>query len=235
MSTRPLFPFYGSKWNTARYYPAPTHSTVIEPFAGSAGYSLYYGARRAVLCDADPIIVGVWDFLIRSSESEVLRLPLLPNVGDNVDDYQMPQEARWLIGFWLNRGSAAPKKSRTAYSARTDKGQLNWGEKARARIASGLESIRDWRVILGPYSQAPDESATWFVDPPYEDKGRHYRVPFSAFDSLASWARTRRGQVMVCENAGATWLPFRPLGKFKSSRGCSVEVVWSNETKEVKS
>lgn len=117
---RPMFPFYGSKFNIARHYPSPRHDRVVEPFAGSAGYSTFYGCARVDLFDADPIIAGVWDFLIRGSDQEIAALPDMPNVGDNVDNYAIPQEAKWLIGFWLNRGSATPKKSRTAYSARVD-------------------------------------------------------------------------------------------------------------------
>lgn len=230
MSTRPLFPFYGSKWNTARYYPAPRQPLVIEPFAGSAGYSLFHGCRKVWLFDADPVIAGLWEYLINVSESEILGLPLLPNEGDSVEGLSLPQEAKWLIGFWLNRGSASPKLSRTAYSARSDRGQLNWGERARARVASGLSAVRDWAVTCAPYIEAPDVVATWHVDPPYVDKGKFYRVPFRAFDTLGEWCETRRGQVMVCENSGADWLPFQPLGSFKSSKGRSQEVLYLKET-----
>src|SRR5881296_3825018 len=111
----PLFPFYGSKWRDARRYPAPHNGHVIEPFAGSAGYSLWHAPPRVTLCDVDPIIVGVWRYLIAVSERELRALPDL-EPGQCVDDLGLCQEARWLIGFWLNRGSAQPKKTRTAYS-----------------------------------------------------------------------------------------------------------------------
>ena len=231
---RPFFPYYGSKWNMARYYPAPVHSLVIEPFAGSAGYATFYGCPRVNLIDADPIIAGIWRYLIKATEREILRLPELPEVGDCVDDFPMvPQEARWLIGFWLNRGSASPKKSRTAYSARTDRAQLNWGARAKERIAGQLERIRDWRVCEGSYRQQMNREATWFIDPPYGDKGRFYRVTFDRFDELAVWCRERQGQLIVCEGAGATWLPFRPLGDFKTSKGRAAEVVYCREERRL--
>ena len=225
MGLRPFFPFYGSKWNTARYYPAPTHDLVVEPFAGSAGYATFYGCPRVALHDADPVIVGVWDYLMRVTAVEIMALPELPAVGDCVDDYALPQEAKWLIGFWLNRGSAQPKKSRTAYSARTDKAQLNWGRRAKERIARQLPALAGWTATLGPYTGAPSGTATWFVDPPYRDKGKFYRVPFSAYDALGAWCLSRAGQVIVCENVGSTWLPFVPLGSFKATRGRSLEAV----------
>ena len=143
---RPMFPFYGSKWNIARHYPRPAFARVVEPFAGSAGYSLFYDVPHVTLIDADPVVVGVWEYLLRATREEILRLPDLLDVGDTVDDYPIEQEAKWLIGFWLNRGSAQPKKTRTAYSARTDRAQLNWGPRAKQRIAEQLPLLSRWRV-----------------------------------------------------------------------------------------
>jgi len=202
---RPFFPFYGSKWNIARHYPRPVHDLVIEPFAGGAGYATFYDARRAHLYDADPIIAGVWSYLMRTSVVEILALPMIEEVGDSVDNYRLPQEAKWLVGFWLNRGSATPKKARTAYSARTDRGQLNWGIRAKHRIASQLHALEDW---------------------PYGDKGKFYRVKFDEFHRLGPWCMSRQGQIVVCEGEGAGWLPFETLGDFKTTKGRSTEAVF---------
>ena len=108
---RPFFPFYGSKWNIARYYPTPRYGRVIEPFAGSAGYSCFYGCSRVDLFDADPIVAGVWDFLLNTSVGEVSNLPNMPDAGDCVDNYSIPQEAKWLIGFC--RGSMRSAQTST--------------------------------------------------------------------------------------------------------------------------
>ena len=41
--------------------------------------------------------------------------------------------------------------------------------------------------------------------------------------------RARLGQVIVCENEGADWLPFSPLADVKATRpnSRSIEVVWT--------
>ena len=226
---RPFFPYYGSKWNIARHYPPPEFGRVIEPFAGSAAYSTFYNCERVLLVDADPVLCETWRYLISASEKDIENLPLLPEVGDNVDNYDLSPGAKYLIGFWLNRGSATPKKSRTAYSARTDKAQLNWGTRAKERIVQQLPLIRKWNVISGPYTAAPDDIATWFIDPPYGDKGKFYRVKFAAFDQLGLWCRERRGRTIVCEGPGAKWLPFEPLGSFKTSNGKADEFVYIQE------
>jgi hypothetical protein len=224
---RPFFPYYGSMWNRARYFPAPEHDIVKEPFAGSAGYSLFYDCPRVDLFDIDPIVCGVWDYLLTADPTEIMALPDMPEVGDNVDNYAIPQEAKWLIGFWLNRGSAQPKKSRTEYSARTDRAQLLWGRAAKERIVFQMPQIEEgWTITEGSYDRAENEEATWLIDWPYRDKGRHYRFPLRDFEAAAKWARSRKGLVMVCEQEGADSLPFRPMGSFKSSLGRTNEVIY---------
>lgn len=72
---RPFFTFYGAKWRSAPHYPTPTHGTIIEPFAGSAGYAVRWADRRVVLVDADPVIAGLWTYLTRVSAAEIRSLP----------------------------------------------------------------------------------------------------------------------------------------------------------------
>jgi hypothetical protein len=61
--------------------------------------------------------------------------------------------------------------------------------------------------------------------------GRRYRFSDVDYDALAPWARRRQGQVIVCENEGATWLPFQPFRKTKANESrhghkVSAEAVW---------
>jgi site-specific DNA-adenine methylase len=227
VTLRPFFPYYGSKWRSAPLYPRPEHDHVIEPFAGSAGYACRHEPRHVLLVDADPIIAGVWDYLIHASQRDVLSLPGVA-AGQDVRELGVSQEAAWLIGFWINRGAAQPRNVRTAYSTRTERGQLVWGERARQRIASQLERIRHWRVEHGTYEQARNGRATYFVDPPYGEAGKHYKHRDVDYAALASWCSDLDGQVIVCENEGADWLPFRPLASIKASRGRSAEAIWTN-------
>lgn len=225
---RPLFPYYGSKWREARKYPAPHSGIVVEPFAGSAGYATYWAPPRVHLYDLDPVLAGVWAYLIRASEAEVRALPDL-DAGERVSDLPgLCQEARWLIGFWINRGSATPKDKRSAFSTRTERSQLVWSQRARDRIAADLRGVREWRVTAGPYTDAPRLDATYFVDPPYEAMGRHYRCGSAGIDfaALGAWCRALPGQVVACEQAGAAWLPFAPFMSTKATRGRSLEVLW---------
>lgn len=220
---RPFFPFYGSKWRIAKLYGAPTPGcTVVEPFAGSASYSVFWEPQKVLLADLDPIIVGVWDYLIRSSDREILSLPILP-AGASVDDFRLCQEAKWLIGFWVNRGSATPKKTFTYFSSRTEKKQLVWGEKARLRIASQVGAIKHWKVCCCDwYEVESSPDSFWFVDPPYSSgAGRHYRFNQIDFRLLSFWCRDLPKGV-VCGGPGETWLPFQELVNAKTNSRSSI-------------
>lgn len=226
---RPFFPYYGSKWRTARLYPRPACGLVVEPFAGSAGYATYWTPPRVLLIDADPIVCGVWQYLIRASRRELLALPDV-EAGEDVQTLGLPQEAAWLVGFWLNRGSAQPKRTISAYSSRRDRGQLVWGDAVRQRLAHQAQFITHWRVELADYTAAPGGPATWFIDPPYVNKGRHYRMRSIDYPRLAEWVQGREGQVIVCENEGADWLPFRHLADIKAQSGTSDEAMYLDDS-----
>jgi len=228
---RPFFSFYGGKWrDSPRLYPPPRYGTIVEPFAGSAGYAVRYPSARVVLCDLDPVIVGVWRFLIAAKPSEILDLPDLQS-GQTVDDLGVCQEARWLIGFWLNRATTKPCKSPSRWMRDGLRPGSFWGDRVRQTIAGQVEEIRHWKIHEGSYRDCPVWwAASWFIDPPYEVAGKYYRMGSSGIDygDLGSWVRQRCGQVIACEQEGARWLPFEPLASTKTTRAGvrSREAVW---------
>ena len=231
---RPFFTYFGAKWRLAPRYPPPLYEDVIEPFAGSAGYSLRYPHKRVFLIDKSPTIVGVWSYLLKVSSAELLALPDLPE-GRTTDDLHLPQEARWLIGFWLNKGHTHPGKQPSAWARRTAFASQFWGPTIRERLARQVEHIRHWRVREGSYEDICWSRATWFIDPPYTRTGTGRRYPCSSrfidYAALGTWCERRQGQVIVCEQVGATWLPFVPFHdaqslSTKGRRGYSPEAVW---------
>lgn len=234
MSLKPFFTYYGGKWRAAPRYPKPKHDTIVEPFAGAAGYALRYANRNIVLVEKNAQIAALWRYLIKTPADSIRRLPLIRLDGSQtVSDLDVEPEARSLIGFWLNKGSAAPRNMPSAWMRAGTHITSFWGEAIRERVASQSDFIRHWTVIEGDYSDAPDVTATWFVDPPYQKAGRlyvHSSGQIEYFD-LALWCYQRRGQVIVCENTGADWLPFQPYLKIKSTegsrgKGISEEAIW---------
>ena len=77
----------------------------------------------------------------------------------------------------------------------------------------------------------PNENATWFIDPPYEFGGEHYKNGTKDIDFaiLGDWCKSRNGQTIVCENMKANWLPFKPMVKIQGAcQTFTTEAIWSN-------
>src|SRR3990167_9698438 len=153
---KPFLNFYGSKWRIAPKYPRPKYLTLIEPFAGAAGYSIRHYNLNVNLYDVDPIIVGVWDYLIKASPKEIRELP-----ADvlSVRDINVCQEAKWLIGFWLVRGRSSPGLSLSKWGRNEKWRSLFWGEKIRERIATQVPYKKHWKVYHKSYDRISNRLA----------------------------------------------------------------------------
>lgn len=232
---RPFWCYYGGKWLFAEAYPPPAYSTIIEPFAGSAGYSLRYADLDVILSDASADVCETWRFLTKASRSEIEAIPIVDDVRSLPDS--LSPGARLLVAWNMATGVASPRVTATAGVKRQRaKGRAlcGWTPKRRAMIASQVERIRHWRVEgPRPYAECNNIRATWFVDPPYfGPAGAHYPEKVGDYAALGLWCRSRHGQVIVCEADGAAWLPFQPIGgKSKAFAGKKpvAEVLWTQD------
>lgn len=226
---RPFFSFYGSKWRAVKHYPKPEHPQIVEPFAGSAGYSTRYYQRKIVLYEIDPIIYGIWKYLITAPTKELKSLPT--KVTTSVEDLKVCQEAKWLIGFWLNKACVCPKLTPSKWMREYESTQF-WGDKIKHRIVNQSKLIGHWKIFNKSYETLPNKSRTYFIDPPYNNPaGRLYVFNKLNYKQLAKWVKTLNGQVIVCEQEGATWLPFKHLATIKTlnganGKGTSNEVIY---------
>jgi hypothetical protein len=202
-----IFSFYGSKSKIVKYYPEPEYDEIFECFAGSSRYGLLYWYHDVTIIDADEIVIGVWKYLQQTTPKRILSLPDVPNATklETIDGFsQLCQEEKWLIGFCSNGGSAQPKNVSGRHN-------FNSWNKDKKRIANSLYKIRHWKILLGDYSDLPNKKGTWFVDSPYQNKGKWYRKNHIDYQKLGEWCKARLGQTIVCENMGADWLPFTHL------------------------
>lgn len=213
-------------------YPAPRHRTIVEPFAGAAGYSLRYPDRDVILVERYHVIAEIWRWLIAATPDEVRAIPTVDAVADLPS--WVPRGARWLAGFNMGTRQVRPQ-SRLNPCLRKfgEHGHgltYGWTPAMRERVASQVTAIKHWRIIEGDYSAAPGAAATWLIDPPYQGRrGTHYIHDGGEIDypALARWCRARRGQTIVCEAAGADWLPFVPFGETRGMSGApSREAIW---------
>lgn len=231
--------YFGSKCRMAAKYPEPLHDKIIEPFAGGAGYSLLHYRRKVKLYEKSPQVVAVWKFMIESGPEDILALPIV-EPGEVVSDMGLPMGAEYLIRSWLDiyTGGTTARDKRLNWSLKTwpDVPVNFWGKKCRQRIADHVQYLDHWECEhVDDYSEIPNQEATWFIDPPYQDQGKHYKYASKDidFDALGEWCKSRDGQVIVCENDGADWLPFvrhceqAGVSYTDKKRKRSVEVIYT--------
>jgi len=247
MIRRPFFSFYGSKFRLSRHYPAPQNRKIVEPFAGSAGYSCSYYWLDVQLYDLDPVICAIWDYLIHASSADILGLPIFPVCEiESIDALSICNEAKCLIGFWLGRSSSHVRVNASCWAKKyvDVRPSSFWGNEAKALLAHQIQFIRHWKISESDFSSIPNSHATWFIDPPYSSSAgsKYFGSATIDYAFLSEWSRSRRGQKIVCEHNAADWLPFSlllPLGH--STAGCrkenvrgairakrSRELIWTN-------
>lgn len=212
-----MFYYYGRKKQIAKYYPDPNFDTIIEPFAGSAAYSLYgdHWMKNVILVEKDKRVADIWKWLIeKATPEEILEMPDL-KVGEKSSEFLHIIHAATKMAFQYKTIKVTPVLAR------------NWGINKR-QMAGNLYKIKHWRIICGNYTDAPDIEATWFIDPPYiKDSGKGYRYGSNLIDykSLAEWALNRKGEIIFCEGEYGDYLPFQPLVDSKGVAGKSSKEV----------
>lgn len=229
MPPRTLIPVYGGKSQLAAYYPSPKFPVIVEPFAGGANYSLRYASRTVVLIDSNPQLVAAWRWLIHTDVDTVLRsIPRRVSAGDRVSDMSNggPVGLREYLRAHCNLGTFGRQNSDVVTHAALGRWHL-----AYDRAEYWCPQIKHWTVHNGQYSDFGGFTATWFIDPPYNNAaGLRYQHQFRDYPGLSKWCLERRGQIIVCENSGADWLPFRFFRK--QHQGLHVrtkqdEVIWT--------
>jgi len=222
-----MFYYYGRKKQIAKYYPSPNYKVIVEPFAGSAAYSLYGNnwKKDVILIEKDERVAKIWQWLIDEATPENIKN--MPNlkVGEKSSEFLHIIHAATKMAFHYKTIKVTPVLAR------------NW-EISKRYIVDNLFKVKHWKMILGDYSEASDVEATWFIDPPYkEDSGRGYRYSSNLIDykHLAKWAENRKGEVIFCEGDCGDYLPFQPLLHLKGVAGkTNKEVMYYRSSKNNK-
>jgi hypothetical protein len=212
-----MFYYFGRKGRIAGKYPHPVYPTVIEPFAGSAAYSLHYKPNDAVLIDRDEEVVALWHRLCDMDPAALAAADLPPD-GEFTDDPWHVASLATKDG--LSYGFTVRPWARQSFV---------WSRNIAVRHQS---TARRFTYKAGNYWDAPDIEATWFIDPPYQQVSKGYRFGAGTIDynELSEWCRTRKGQVIVCEQQGADWLPFQPFHNHTAVNNQPTrEVWWTNQ------
>jgi len=221
-----MFSYYGSKSKLINYYPKPTKNTIVEPFAGSARYALKYWENDVILIEKYDVVYKVWKWLQQCSSNDILKLPT-PLPKEDIREYGLSIEEQMFMGFLINRGSVSPKNKVGNFSD----GLKN----TLKRTAENLIKIKHWDIRVGDYTDVENIDATWFIDPPYQFGGEHYKESNKNIDyiELKKWILKRKGDVIVCENTNANWIELQPLNKIQGARNTNTtEAVFLKGWKE---
>ena len=138
-----MFSYYGSKSKIVDYYPPPKHNKIIEPFAGSARYSLKYWQNDITIVDKYEKIIRIWKWLQKATEKDILNLPE-PKYKESIDDFNISDDEKLLMGFMVAGAIASPQKIVQKFSNIP-------GDKKR--IAKQLFKIKHWKIINGSYDE----------------------------------------------------------------------------------
>lgn len=218
-----MFNYFGSKARLAPTYQPPKYDLIVEPFAGAAGYSMYWLQQRSdlrcLLLDSNPLVVEMWETLLSMEPTDLWNYPI-PPTGLSKD----------LVYLAAAVGSSE-------FRVRATRGDFTitpWAVQAfpgrRQLMAQTLSAVRGRvEVAQADYRNAPDAEAAWFIDPPYQLDGQWYAHNQTGLDfpALGEWCRSRRGQVIVCESIGADWMDFTPhCSNSTMAQTTSIEVVW---------
>ena len=87
--------------------------------------------------------------------------------------------------------------------------------------------IKDDEITEYEFDDINNLTATWFIDPPYQYGGQYYRHKFNDYENLANYCLSRKGQIIVCENTKADWLPFRPLKDMHGQLHTTTEAIYT--------
>lgn len=220
-----MFPYFGRKKRLASKYPAPRFPLVIEPFAGSMAYTLHHRPPGAIGVEKDPRVVDLWERLLDGTYDLTP-----PVVGE--------QDTRLFVKLcaFSDHSLTSPSLKVTEAMAR------NFARAVTAVTEAAEYASTHVAYLEGSWDALPTpaKAATYFIDPPYakfigRTPGRGGYLESANdidYEALAAWCRSLPGQVIVCEQEGADWLPFRPLASNQSIGGNQArrqtEVIWTN-------
>ena len=227
--TGPLFKWFGSKWLSSKLYPAPEHSTIFEPFAGSAGYALRHHEKKVVLWEDNEQVRALWTWLTTSANSaQVYEIPLNVPEGTDIRSLGLNRFQELLLKHWQRTNNVGDCWTISPWGNKP--GQ--WTANTRARVAEELYAVKHWKVHRIGYGTP----GTYFIDPPYF---YNYRYRFADFDYRALTydisVIPKKSQIIVCEAACQKtgkiprWLKFKPFASRITSRRKKTENHHSKE------
>lgn len=196
----PLFKWFGSKWSAAPHYPAPEHDTIIEPFAGSAGYSLRYSHKNICLAESNPHIHALWTWLINEATTDdILSIPVHIPEGTDIRNMGLNKGQQLLLKTWQRTNNVGDCWTVSPW------GNLpgQWTVNTRARVSSEIHAIKHWNIYKCGIElmKSAQKTASWFIDPPYLYNYQYKSSLVISYQELGELIQSLSGQLIACEAA----------------------------------
>jgi hypothetical protein len=219
-----MFCWFGSKWNASKLYPAPIFDTIIEPFAGSAAYSLRYLEKKVIIAEANPELYELWVWLTGdASRGDIMEIPLNLEIGLDIRSLGLTRGQMLLLKMCQRSNNVGDCWTVSKWGCAPG----HWTESMRKRVASQVEMIKHWTVErcgIKLMERRKREPVTWLIDPPYQYNYQYQRPLNLSYSELGSMIKNLRGQVIGCEarctktGRAPTYLPFSDFMETVTSR-----------------
>lgn len=146
----------------------------------------------------------------------------------------IPAEHPGLVELCRAEANQGTQGAKGVHDQITKMGAKCW--KVRRKLLEVIPEVTNWKITNVDYTDLVNVDATWFVDPPYANAaGRRYRTNAVDYQQLGWWCLNRKGQVIVCEQAGADWLPFETMEhkrvqiRSRYQKSEAREAVWTSQ------
>lgn len=193
----------------------------MEPFAGSAGYSLRHSDRKVIIAESNARVYDLWRWLIEeATEQEIRDIPVDLPEGTDIRELGLSYGQTLLLKNWQRTNNVSECWTVSVWGNKP--GQ--WTANTRSRVANEFYHIKHWTLASDGMKLMDDvgDAVTWFVDPPYKFNYNYgTRVDHS---KLGEIIRDLNGQIIVCEalcqktGARPSWLPFVDFRRTVTSR-----------------
>lgn len=224
-ATGPLFKCFGSKWTSSKLLPPPTGKIIVEPFAGSAGYSMRHCEHEVVLYEANLHLRTLWKWLIEdASEQAVREVPINIPQGTDIRTLGLSNGQALLLKNWQRTNNIGNLWTTSSW------GHLpgQWTANTRARVAEEVALVKHWSISaevdgLSAFTLHKGQKFTFMIDPPYQYNYKYSSEPLD-YSLLGYLVQGVEGQVLalegLCTKTGAMpeYLPFEHFATQVTSR-----------------
>ena len=219
------------------HYPVPRHIKIVELFAGGACYALRYYMYDCILVEKNKLVVAAWRFIQNPKLNQLKKIPEHIEQGTKISDFgKVDPGFEFILRSAANVGTAGQNKKMETI---TKIGAVHFHKNTVKKVLYWTDKIKHWKIFHGSYDDFNFGEATYFIDPPYQNKaGKLYKFGADTidYDNLLKFIRTIDGQIIITENSKSKWIesfPKHNLHNLNRCEGLKSKHISKNRESEV--